>query len=118
MRDIGEAVGKLEASITAKEEALESNRATLNEKEEKFKEHTDNLTITTKALEDLKKKRSELFGAKSADAVSVAMDKAIKETARRRKIQEKYNEDNNIIPTTIIKNIKDVPTLDAKSYCN
>ena len=40
-----------------------------------------------------------------ADTVSEAMDNAIKETKRRREIQEKYNEANGIIPTTIIKEI-------------
>ena len=43
-----------------------------------------------------------------ADEVSSAMRTAIKETERRRKIQEEYNEKNNIIPTTIKKEIKDV----------
>lgn len=43
-----------------------------------------------------------------ADIVSEAMDKAIKETARRREIQMKYNEENGITPRTIIKNIKEV----------
>ncbi len=43
-----------------------------------------------------------------ADYESDAMKKAISETNRRRKIQEKYNNDNNIIPTTIVKNIKEV----------
>ena len=43
-----------------------------------------------------------------ADTVSEAMDKAIKETARRREIQEKFNEEHGIIPKTIIKEIKEV----------
>ena len=43
-----------------------------------------------------------------ADSVSEAMDAAIKETARRREIQEKYNLEHNIIPKTIIKEIKEV----------
>ncbi|MBO5182804.1 MAG: excinuclease ABC subunit UvrB [Bacilli bacterium] len=43
-----------------------------------------------------------------ADSISDAMDKAIKETQRRRCIQSKYNEENNIIPKTIIKDIRDV----------
>ena len=45
-----------------------------------------------------------------ADEISEAMDKAIKETSRRRAIQEKYNKDNGIVPKTIIKEIKDAPT--------
>ena len=43
-----------------------------------------------------------------ADTVSDAMNKAIKETERRRKIQMKYNKDNGIIPKTIMKEIRDV----------
>ena len=43
-----------------------------------------------------------------ADEISDAMDKAIKETMRRRTIQEKYNEEHGIIPKTIIKDIKEV----------
>ena len=45
-----------------------------------------------------------------ADTVSEAMDKAIKETKRRREIQELYNKEHNITPTTIIKEIKEVVT--------
>ncbi len=43
-----------------------------------------------------------------ADTISDAMEKAIKETKNRREIQEKYNLEHNITPTTIIKDIKDV----------
>ena len=43
-----------------------------------------------------------------ADIVSEAMNKAIKETKRRREIQEKYNEENGITPRTINKEIKEV----------
>ena len=49
-----------------------------------------------------------------ADYISDAMDKAIKETARRREIQMKYNEEHNIIPKTIIKDIKEVVTNEVK----
>ena len=45
-----------------------------------------------------------------ADTISESMDKAIKETNRRRKIQEEYNVKNNIIPKTIIKEIREVVT--------
>ena len=45
-----------------------------------------------------------------ADSISQAMDEAIKETKRRREIQEKYNKEHNIVPKTIIKEIKDVVT--------
>ena len=43
-----------------------------------------------------------------ADIISESMDYAIKETNRRRGIQEEYNRKNNIIPKTIIKDIHDV----------
>ena len=43
-----------------------------------------------------------------ADTISEAMDEAISETARRRKIQEKYNKDHGIVPHTIIKEIREV----------
>ncbi|MGG7144649.1 excinuclease ABC subunit UvrB [Clostridium nigeriense] len=43
-----------------------------------------------------------------ADTITKSMDKAIKETDRRRKIQIKYNEDNGITPQTIIKDVRDV----------
>jgi len=43
-----------------------------------------------------------------ADTVSEAMENAIKETKRRREIQEEYNKDHGIIPKTISKEIKEV----------
>ena len=43
-----------------------------------------------------------------ADTISDSMNEAITETKRRRSIQEKYNEIHNIIPKTIIKEIRDV----------
>mgnify|MGYP005766817833 FL=1 len=43
-----------------------------------------------------------------ADNISEAMQIAIEETARRRKIQEEYNRVHNIIPKTIEKEIRDV----------
>ena len=45
-----------------------------------------------------------------ADSVSESMEKAINETNRRRSIQEKYNDENGIVPKTIIKEIHDVVT--------
>ncbi len=43
-----------------------------------------------------------------ADGISEAMRKAIDETERRRKIQQKHNEDNGITPTTIDKAVRDI----------
>lgn len=45
-----------------------------------------------------------------ADTISDSMDKAIKETERRRNIQENYNKENNITPKTIIKEIRETIT--------
>lgn len=42
-----------------------------------------------------------------ANKISKAMQLAIDETKRRRTIQEQFNKDNNITPTTIIKSIKE-----------
>ena len=52
-----------------------------------------------------------------ADEESSAMKEAIGETNRRRSIQEKYNKEHGIIPTTIKKEIKDVisNTMDKKT---
>ncbi len=43
-----------------------------------------------------------------ADTVTDSMKEAIEETSRRRAIQEKYNEENNITPTTIQKAVRDL----------
>ena len=43
-----------------------------------------------------------------ADVMSESMEKAIKETNRRREIQEKYNKEHNIVPKTIIKEIREI----------
>ena len=45
-----------------------------------------------------------------ADIISDAMKEAIEETRRRRDIQEKFNKEHNIVPKTIVKEIKDVVT--------
>ena len=49
-----------------------------------------------------------------ADIISEAMDKAIKETERRRKIQIKYNEEHGITPKTVIKEIRDLISNEVK----
>ncbi len=43
-----------------------------------------------------------------ADNITKSMDKSIKETERRRVIQMEYNEEHNIIPTTVIKGVRDI----------
>ena len=43
-----------------------------------------------------------------ADEISDAMNKAIKETERRRTIQEEFNKKHNIVPKTIKKEIRDL----------
>lgn len=43
-----------------------------------------------------------------ADNMTKSMEKTINETNRRRSIQKKYNDDHNIVPKTIIKEIRDV----------
>ncbi len=54
-----------------------------------------------------------------ADRISDAMDKTIKETKRRRTIQEKYNADHGITPKTIIKPIQEpIHMIDDKKKAN
>ena len=43
-----------------------------------------------------------------ADKITGSMQYAITETNRRRELQDKYNKDNNIIPQTIKKDIRDI----------
>ncbi|WP_130807708.1 excinuclease ABC subunit UvrB [Senegalia massiliensis] len=43
-----------------------------------------------------------------ADKITNSMNRTISETNRRRSIQKKYNEEHNIVPTTIKKSIRDV----------
>ncbi len=50
-----------------------------------------------------------------ADTYSDSMNEAISETYRRRSIQEKYNEEHNIVPKTIIKEVREVISNEVKS---
>ena len=43
-----------------------------------------------------------------ADRITDSMERAIGETNRRREIQQKYNEEHNITPKTIVKNISEL----------
>lgn len=49
-----------------------------------------------------------------ADSVTPSMERAITETERRRKIQEQYNLEHNIIPRTIKKDVRDVIEITSK----
>lgn len=49
-----------------------------------------------------------------ADILTRSMRSAIDETNRRRAIQQKYNEENNITPHTIIKGVRDLIEIGAK----
>ena len=43
-----------------------------------------------------------------ADSVTRSMDMAIRETERRRKIQDEYNQAHGVVPQTIIKSVRDL----------
>ena len=49
-----------------------------------------------------------------ADEISESMEIAINETNRRRKIQEEFNKEHNIIPKTITKKITEIVTNEIK----
>ncbi len=49
-----------------------------------------------------------------ADEMTIAMQKAIRETDRRRAIQEAYNEAHGIVPQTIIKPVRELIDLGSK----
>ncbi|MCL2634155.1 MAG: excinuclease ABC subunit UvrB [Oscillospiraceae bacterium] len=49
-----------------------------------------------------------------ADNVTRSMEAAIRETGRRREIQQAFNEANGIVPQTIIKNVRDVLEITKK----
>lgn len=50
-----------------------------------------------------------------ADQVTRSMETAINETNRRREIQESYNKEHGIVPKTIVKEVRDVIEISAKS---
>ncbi len=50
-----------------------------------------------------------------ADTITRSMKSAISETDRRREIQMKYNEENGIVPKTIIKGVYDIIDLGKKT---
>jgi excinuclease ABC subunit B len=49
-----------------------------------------------------------------ADRITNSMEKALSETKRRRIIQNQYNEDNSITPTTIKKAVRDLISISTK----
>lgn len=53
-----------------------------------------------------------------ADKTTPSMESAIRETIRRRKIQEEYNIKNNITPTTIIKHVVDIIGRQKEDYAD
>ena len=53
-----------------------------------------------------------------ADEVTPSMEQAIKETARRRKLQTEYNTKNNITPKTIRKKITEILEISEKDKSN
>ncbi|MBO5253959.1 MAG: excinuclease ABC subunit UvrB [Clostridia bacterium] len=50
-----------------------------------------------------------------ADSVTPSMEYAIRETERRRGIQERYNEENGIVPKTIIKDVSEILEISSKA---
>ncbi len=49
-----------------------------------------------------------------ADEVTPSMERALTETARRRKIQDDYNRAHGIVPQTIVKDVRDVLEISGK----
>ncbi len=50
-----------------------------------------------------------------ADSVTRSMENAIRETQRRRGIQQAYNEANGIVPKTIVKDVRDIIEIGTKT---
>lgn len=53
-----------------------------------------------------------------ADTVTESMEKAIRETARRREIQDRFNKENGIIPKTILKEVRDIIEISSNDKKN
>ena len=51
-----------------------------------------------------------------ADSVTDSMRKAITETERRRKIQQAYNKEHGITPTTIVKKVSEILEISTNDY--
>lgn len=49
-----------------------------------------------------------------ADKITGSMERAISETNRRRELQQKYNEEHGITPTTIVKDVREVLEISSK----
>lgn len=49
-----------------------------------------------------------------ADSVTQSMENAIRETERRRTIQQRYNEEHGITPKTIVKDVRDIIEIGKK----
>ena len=50
-----------------------------------------------------------------ADCVTPSMESAIKETVRRREKQQKFNEENGIVPKTIVKDVREIIEISSKT---
>ena len=49
-----------------------------------------------------------------ADSVTDSMERAIRETNRRREIQMAYNKEHGIVPKTIVKSVAEIIEISAK----
>ena len=50
-----------------------------------------------------------------ADTVTPSMESAIRETERRRKVQQAYNQSHGIVPKTIVKKVADLIEISSKA---
>jgi excinuclease ABC subunit B len=53
-----------------------------------------------------------------ADVITQSMQKTIRETNRRRKLQKEYNEKNNIVPATIYKSVEEIMNSTSIAFLN